>query len=76
MKDGKGRLGGSGASAIKEVPFDQQYHCYVLLYLFVNHTSLDNPMPVNDESIDDGLLKGLNKGAWQNLEQTNIKFGE
>lgn len=70
------KLGGGGSAPITQTVFDNQYHCYVLLYQFVNHTSLDLPIPVNDEHINRSLITGLNKGAWSNLQNTEIRIGE
>jgi hypothetical protein len=72
---GKPKLGGNASSAsIREVPFDEQYHCYALLYLFVNHTSLDTPKAVNDLNGRDEmqLMEGLEIKAKTHLEKTGI----
>jgi hypothetical protein len=72
---GKPKLGGNASSApIREVPFDEQYHCYALLYLFVNHTSLDIPKAVNDLNGKDEmqLMEGLEIKAKTHLEKTGI----
>jgi hypothetical protein len=59
------------------VTYDDRYHCSVLLYLFVNHTSLEGPMAATLLK-DEGsyLLTGLNKDVRRNLKVTNIPFGE
>ena len=72
---GNSKLGGNASSApIREVPFDEQYHCYALLYLFVNHTSLDVPKAVNDLNGKDEvrLMEDLETDARKHLEKTDI----
>ncbi|MDQ3179538.1 MAG: hypothetical protein M3Q33_03360 [Acidobacteriota bacterium] len=78
MRRGKPELSAGGTSTIRDVPFDEQYHCYALLYLFVNHSSLDNPKPVDDEELkgsEKGLKNGLNQNPENHLQQTRINFG-
>jgi hypothetical protein len=71
---GNSTLGGSASAPIREVPFDERYHCYALLYLFVNHTSLDIPKPVNDLNGPDEaqLAEGLETQARTHLEKTGV----
>jgi hypothetical protein len=65
--------GGEITSVIREVEFGKQYHCYALLYLFVNHTSLDTPKAVNDlDEGDEGLRDNLNKDVLRHLNETQI----
>lgn len=57
--------------------YTDKYHCFALLYLFVNHTSLDGPLAVNSLPDNEAfLLTRLNKGAESHLAASNIVFGE
>jgi hypothetical protein len=70
-------LGDEEATTIQDVIFTEKYHCYALLYLFVNHNSLDTPKSV--DSLEKGekyLRSGLNDDANLHLSLTNITFGE
>ncbi len=78
MQKGKPELSGSATSILREVPFDEQYRCHTLLYLFVNHSSLDYPKPIDDDELkgtEKGLMKGLSQNPAVHLQQTQIKFG-
>ncbi len=78
MRKGKPELSDGATSTFQDVPFDEQYHCYALLYLFVNHSSLDNPKPIDDEELkgnEKGLMNGLNQNPADHLHQTQINFG-
>jgi hypothetical protein len=72
------RLGNSGlgvgaTSTVKEIEFTDQYHCFALLYLFVNHTSLDSPLAVNSlEKADEALKDNLNTDALDNLKSSQV----
>ena len=77
MNKGEAELGGGGEpSVIEDAVFGERYNCYALLYLFVNHTSLDAPKSIdtlteNEESLRDEL----NQEAGTHLRQTKINFG-
>jgi hypothetical protein len=73
MRKGKRQLDGSGAGVIREVPFEGDYHCYALLYLFVNHTSLDDSKSVDDlEPGEENLKHLLNQNAGEHLRKTKL----
>ena len=74
-------LGDGGDSAIANVKFTNDYKCYELLYLFVNHTSLDAPTAIDlhddrDERKVKGIIRDLNTDADEHRRKTNIRFGE
>ena len=77
MNKGEPQLGeGDGSAAIEAVPFDGRYRCYALLYLFVNHTSLDGPKSVDSlTGAEMGLEEGLEKRAEAHLASTHLNFG-
>jgi hypothetical protein len=68
---------GDETSAIQSVPFDGRYHCFVLMYLFVNHTSLDKPSSVDssDKAVQE-LSAEANKEAQNHLTRSGFTFGE
>jgi hypothetical protein len=75
---GSDELGDGETTTIQDVIFSEKYKCFALLYLFVNHTSLDDPKAIDlDDDFDiRDLIKGLNTQAEQHLKNTNIRFGE
>ena len=78
MRIRKSELGGSGTSAIRQVAFDEQYQCSALLYLFVNHNSLDNPKPIDEGELKGNervLMDGVSLDAVDHLHRTQINFG-
>lgn len=76
MNKGDEQLGGEESSIIEDVVFGEKYKCYALLYLFVNHTSLDAPKSIDALKPDEeGLMEGLNHEAGAHLLQTGVKFG-
>ena len=77
MNKGEPQLGeGDGSSPIEAVPFDTGYRCYALLYLFVNHTSLDRPKSVDSlTGAEMGLEEGLEKQTESHLANTHINIG-
>ena len=74
---GKSKLGGTGEpTSVENVIFNEKYNCFALVYLFVNHTSLDRTKSV--DALDDDqkwLQEDLVKDADTHLEKTNIRFG-
>jgi hypothetical protein len=57
--------------------FNEKFHCYALLYLFVNHTSLDEPKSVDKlEGPEESLKTELTLEAQDHLCKTKIKLGE
>jgi hypothetical protein len=76
MNKGEPELGDGESSTIQNVFFTNRYRCYALLYLFVNHTSLDNPTSVDLlKEGDETLIEGLNLKAEDHLRNSNVKFG-
>jgi hypothetical protein len=71
---GRSELGGGETSSIvREIEFGSQYHCYALLYLFINHTSLDSEKAVNGlDDADRGLKDYINKEALHHLSESQI----
>lgn len=68
--------GGGGTSTVESAVWSEQHRCFVLVYLFVNHTSLDAPKSV------DALVKGeirltgdLNKDADAHVKSVRDKLG-
>ena len=73
---GDQQLAEDGSGGIESTPFTDKHHCYALLYLFVNHTSLDGPRSVNAlEGNADGLTDGLERRTEEHLIKTGIAFG-
>jgi hypothetical protein len=75
---GRDQLGdGGGSTEIEQALFSENYKCYALLYLFVNHTSLDMPKAVDqdDEKEIRNLIEGLNTSAEEHLKNSQIYFG-
>jgi hypothetical protein len=73
----KSELGGATAT-IREIEFDEQYQCSALLYLFVNHNSLDNPKPIDEDELkgnEKALMDGVSLDAVDHLNRTQINFG-
>lgn len=73
-KRGENEFGNGVSSSIKEVVFDEKYKCFVLLYLFVNHTSLDNPLFIDSEK-DNALKEGLELDTLNQLKMAGISVG-
>lgn len=71
---GEDEFGNGESTAIKEVVFDEKYKCFVLLYLFANHTSLDNPQFVDSEK-DNSLKEGLELDTLNQLKRAEINVG-
>lgn len=71
---GEDEFGVGESTAIKEVVFDEKYKCFVLLYLFVNHTSLEKPKFI-DSRKDDILKQGLELDALNHLRMAGINVG-
>lgn len=74
-------VGEGGTSDIATARFTADYKCFELLYLFVNHTSLDAPTAIDprddkDERRVKGIITELNKDAAEHRRKTNIRFGE
>lgn len=81
LEKGKGALGEGGdeTSMIEDVLFGDSYKCFALLYLFVNHPRLDNPVSIDvlsEEKRDDELSVGVKKDVGEQVKNTSIKFGE
>ena len=73
---GEEQLGGDEPAVIQSIPFGDKYHCYALLYLFVNHTSLDRPVSVDTpEGSQAVLTRGLEKEIERHLTEADIVFG-
>ena len=74
---GEPQLGsGEGDTAIESAIFDAKYRCYAVIYLFVNHTSIDGPTSVDALKGSDGRLgEGLNRDADIHLAKSNINIG-
>jgi hypothetical protein len=74
---GKSKLGGTGEpTSVENVVFNEKYNCFALVYLFVNHTSLDRTKSVDALNDDEKWLQEeLVKDADSHLEKTNIRFG-
>jgi hypothetical protein len=77
MNKGEPQLGeGDGSTAIETASFNERYRCYALLYLFVNHTSLDSPRSVDSLTGPEmGLEEGLNKQTESHLANTHVNIG-
>lgn len=71
---GEDEFGNGESTAIKEVVFDEKYKCFVLLYLFANHTSLDSPMFIDSEK-DNYLKEGLELDTLNQLKMAGISVG-
>lgn len=78
MAKGDSQLGDGGPTSVEFVPFTDEYSCYALLYLFVNHTSLDSPKSVDSLTGDDEpeLKQGLDITTENHLRRSRIRFGE
>jgi hypothetical protein len=77
MNKGEDQLGGGVEnSTIEEVIYTDKYKCFALLYLFVNHTSLDAPKSVDKLEINEERLReGLKQETQIHLNNARIKFG-
>lgn len=77
MNKGEPVLGGDAPGGVREAPLTDRYKFFALLYLFVNHTSLDSPKSIDKlEPAELRLLETLNRDATAHLEKTKINFGE
>lgn len=78
MKKGEAQLGDGESGSIEFVPFTDEYNCFALLYLFVNHTSLDSPRSVDTlEGKDQIELKdGLDLTTENHLRLSGIDFAQ
>lgn len=76
-EQGDSRLGdGDGTTEIEQTPVTGKFRVFALLYLFVNHTSLDAPKAVNNLADEEQeLRKGINTDVKNHLAQTGINFG-
>jgi hypothetical protein len=77
MSKGFSILGGDSpanpGSGVENVALTGEHHCYVLLYLFVNHTSLEHPKSVDKlEGMEESLKSGLNEEVQKHLCHTKI----
>lgn len=73
---GDSQLGGGENTAVENAVFSNLHHCYVLLYLFVNHTRLEEPKALEDLEEDEIELQDeMNKETAAHLNETNLKFG-
>ncbi len=73
---GEPNLGDGETTTIESAVFTPKHKCFVLLYLFVNHTSLDLPKSV--DSLNDNekrLQEELVKEADMHINNTNLHFG-
>lgn len=68
--------GGDGTSTVESAVWSEQHRCFALVYLFVNHTSLDAPKSV------DALVKGeirltedLNRDADAHVKSVRENLG-
>jgi len=73
---GSDTLGDGETTTIESVLFTEKYKCFALLYLFVDHTSLDAPKAIDpmDPNIQK-LTQGLSTNAEEHLNNTKINFG-
>lgn len=74
---GESRLGdGDGTSDIELTEVTGKFYVFALLYLFVNHTSLDEPKALNAEDPHVEMLKAnVNQEIEDHLKNTGIKIG-
>lgn len=71
--NGSDTLGGGEGSTIENVLFTEKYKCFALLYLFVNHTSLDAPRAIDPLNNDlQELTQGLSISAQEHLINTKL----
>ena len=71
---GSKRLG-DGSGVIESVPFVDKYRCFALLYLFVNHTSLDGATSVDSlRDSEKRLIAGLDLTTGVHLAKTKVPF--
>ena len=78
MAKGESQLGDGGPGSIEYVPFTNEYSCYALLYLFVNHTSLDAPKSVDalSDKNEMELKEGLDLMTENHLNRSRITFSQ
>jgi hypothetical protein len=72
---GEAELGDGGPPTIEDVVFGENFKCFALLYLFVNHTSLDRPKSLDklvENELD--LKEGMETSVENHLERTGILF--
>jgi hypothetical protein len=76
MNKGEPVLGGE-PGGVQDTIFTDKYKCYVLLYLFINHTSLDAPKSIDRlEENEKYLIAEMNRDTHSHLAATKIKLGE
>lgn len=75
---GEAQLGDGESGSIEFVPFTDEYNCFALLYVFVNHTSLEGPRSVDLLQSKDQmeLRDGLDVTTKNHLRLSRIDFGQ
>lgn len=74
QKNAETQLGIGASDPIRSAVFQEPYRCFALLYLFVDHTSLDQPLPIPPGGSQGGLTHGLMTGTEVQLTNARIFF--
>lgn len=65
----------TGSTTVQQTMFSDDYDCSVLIYLFVDHTSLDDAKSVGELGENESeLVEELRMGVRRHLEKANIVF--
>jgi hypothetical protein len=73
---GESELGGGEPTPVASVVWSEKHRCYALVYLFVNHTSLDAPKSVDSlEKREVRLKSDLVTDADQHIKSIREKLG-